>query len=162
MDFVSDALFNGHKFRALAVVDNHTRECLAIEAAPTLTGSDVVQALTRIVGERGASPVRIQADNGPEFVSLALDKWAYEQGVTLDFSRPGKPTDNAFIESFNGSLRDECLNTHWFMSLPDARQKLENWSRITITSDHIRLSATPRQRCLRVSFLPTNLPVSPA
>jgi putative transposase len=127
MDFVSDALFNGHKFRALTVVDNYTRECLAIEAAPSLSGADVVRALQRVVSERKAKPGRIQADNGPEFISLALDKWAYEIGVTLDFSRPGKPTDNAFIESFNGSLRDECLNTNWFMSLDDARQKLENW-----------------------------------
>ncbi|AKZ28967.1 transposase [Ralstonia solanacearum] len=127
MDFVSDALFNGNKFRALTVVDNHTRECLAIEAAPSLNGSDVVRVLQAIVIRRGMVPARIQADNGPEFVSLALDKWAYEAGVTLDFSRPGKPTDNAFIESFNGSLRDECLNTYWFLSLEDARQKLENW-----------------------------------
>lgn len=127
MDFVSDALFNGHRFRALTVMDNHTRECLSIEVAQALNGGDVVRVLQRIVLDRGALPKRIQADNGPEFISLALDKWAYENGVTLDFSRPGRPTDNAFIESFNGSLRDECLNTNWFMSLDDARQKLENW-----------------------------------
>lgn len=127
MDFVSDALFNGQKFRALTLVDNFTRECLAIDAARSLTGHDVVATLEKVRCTRGAVPLRIQADNGPEFISLALDKWAYENGVTLDFSRPGKPTDNAFIESFNGSLRDECLNTNWFMSLEDARQKLENW-----------------------------------
>lgn|GEM_PF-2522687 len=127
MDFVSDALFNGHKFRALTVVDNYTRECLTIKAAPSLSGADVVRALARIVDERRGKPLRIQVDKGPEFISFALDKWAYETGVTLDFSRPGKPTDNAFIESFNGSLRDECLNTNWFMSLENARKKLENW-----------------------------------
>ena len=127
MDFVSDALFDGKKFRALTVVDNHTRECVAIEVAQSLTGDDVVRVLTNIAKERHQYPLRVQADNGPEFVSLALDKWAYENDVTLDFSRPGKPTDNPFIESFNGSLRDECLNTNWFMSLEDAREKIETW-----------------------------------
>ena len=127
MDFVSDALFDGKKFRALTVVDNHTRECLAIEVAQSPTGDDVVRVLTNIAKERRQYPLRTQADNGPEFVSLALDKWAYENGVTLDFSRPGKPTDNPFIESFNGSLRDECLNTNWFLSLEDAQEKIETW-----------------------------------
>ena len=127
MDFVSDALFDGKKFRALTVVDNFTRECLAIEVAQSLTGEDVVRVLTRIGQDRGEYPSRTQADNGPEFVSLVLDKWAYESGVTLDFSRPGKPTDNPFVESFNGSFRDECLNTNWFMSLDDARRKIETW-----------------------------------
>ena len=127
MDFVSDALFDGRKFRALTVVDNHTRECLAIEVAQSLTGDDVVRVLANIAKERHQYPLRAQADNGPEFVSLVLDKWAYENGVTLDFSRPGKPTDNPFIESFNGSLRDECLNTNWFMSLEDAKEKIETW-----------------------------------
>lgn len=127
MDFVSDSLFDGRKFRALTVVDNHTRECVAIEVAQSLTGDDVVRVLTNIAKERHQYPLRVQADNGPEFVSLALDKWAYENGVTLDFSRPGKPTDNPFIESFNGSLRDECLNTNWFLSLEDAQEKIETW-----------------------------------
>lgn len=126
MDFVSDALFNGKKFRALTVVDNHTRECLAIEVGQSLTGDDVAMVLTEIAQGREL-PSRIQADNGPEFISISLDKWAYDHGVTMDFSRPGKPTDNPFIESFNGSLRDECLNVHWFMSLEDARQKIETW-----------------------------------
>jgi putative transposase len=127
MDFVSDALFDGKNFRALTVVDNFTRECLAIEVAPSLTGEDVVRVLTRIGQDPGEYPTRTQADNGPEFVSLILDKWAYESGVTLDFSRPGKPTDNPFVESFNGSFRDKCLNTNWFMSLDDARKKIESW-----------------------------------
>ena len=127
MDFVSDALFNGQRFRAFTLVDNFTRECLAIEPGQSLTGADVVRILAHVSEQRHAFPRRIQADNGPEFISLALDKWAYENAVTLDFSRPGKPTDNAFIESFNGSLRDECLNVSWFLSLEDAYQKLENW-----------------------------------
>lgn len=126
MDFVSDALFNGNKFRALTLIDNHTRECLAIYPAQNIRGDDVAHLLEHIVSQRG-KPTRIQADNGPEFISIALDRWAYDKQVVLDFSRPGKPTDNAFIESFNGSLRDECLNIHWFMSLEDAQEKLENW-----------------------------------
>jgi len=87
----------------------------------------VVRVLTNITKECLELPLRIQTDNGPEFVSLALDKWAYENGVTLDFYRLGKPTDNPFVESFNGSLRDECLNTNWFMSLEDAQEKIETW-----------------------------------
>lgn len=127
MDFVSDALFNGKKFRALTIVDNHTRECLAIEVNQSLTGDHVVEVL-KAIGQQGRPlPSRIQADNGPEFVSISLDKWAYDNGVVLDFSRPGKPTDNPFIESFNGSFRDECLNVHWFLSLEDARAKIESW-----------------------------------
>ena len=90
--------------------------------------ADRVEAMTRITLSRGA-PRTIRVDNGPEFISKALDRWAYENGVTLDFSRPGKPTDNAFVESFNGRLRDECLNTHWFLSLDDARAKIEAWGR---------------------------------
>ncbi len=81
----------------------------------------------RVLGKR--LPVRIQTDNGSEFILKSLDKWAYEHGVTMDLSRPGKPTDNPFIESFNGSLRDECLNIHWFLSLEDAQDKLDNWRR---------------------------------
>lgn len=126
MDFVADALFDRRRFRALTVVDNFTKESLAIEVAQQLKGEDVVAVMQRLQGERGV-PDRIQTDTGSEFISLALDRWAYDQGVTMDHSRPGKPTDNPFIESFNGSFRDECLNTHWFMSLDDARQKIESW-----------------------------------
>ena len=126
MDFVADALFNGQRFRALTIVDNFTRECLAIEVAGRLRGEDVVATLDHLRQRRG-SPTRIQVDNGPEFISMALDRYAYEYGITLDYSRPGKPTDNPFIESFNGSLRDECLNAHWFLSLADAREKIESW-----------------------------------
>jgi putative transposase len=126
IDFVSDALFDGRKFRALTVVDNFSRECLAIVVGQNLRGEDVVTTLDRLRQAHGA-PRRVQADNGPEFISVVLDKWAYDQGVTIDFSRPGKPTDNPFIESFNGSFRDECLNAHWFLSLDDAREKIESW-----------------------------------
>lgn len=128
MDFVSDALFDGRRLRALTVVDAYTREAIAIEVDQGIKGEQVVETMKRVARLRGA-PRAIRVDNGPEFVSKALDKWAYENGVTLDFSRPGKPTDNAFVESFNGRLRDECLNTNWFLSLADARAKIEAWRR---------------------------------
>lgn len=126
MDFVSDALFDGKRFRALTLIDTFTRECLAIHVDTSITGERVVDVVEEISRHHGV-PARIQVDNGSEFVSKALDLWAYQQGVTLDFSRPGKPTDNPFIESFNGSFRDECLNTHWFLSLEDAAEKIEHW-----------------------------------
>lgn len=126
MDFVSDALFNGNKFRALTLIDNHTCECLAIYPAQNIRGDDVVHPLEHIVSQRGKL-TRIRAENGPEFIFIALDRWAYDKQVVLDFSISGRPTDNAFIESFNGGLRGEYLNIHWFMSLEDAQEKLENW-----------------------------------
>lgn len=126
MDFVADELFNGRRIRALTVVDNFSREALAISVAQSLRGDDVVATMEWLRLHR-ATPKRIQVDNGSEFISRVLDKWAYDHGVELDFSRPGKPTDNPFIESFNGSFRDECLNVHWFLSLEDARQKIEAW-----------------------------------
>ncbi len=126
MDFVSDALFNGQRFRTLTLIDVFSRECLAIHVDIGIRAERVVEVVTEAVKHR-ARPVRIQVDNGSEFVSKALDLWAYEQGVTLDFSRPGKPQDNGHIESFNGSFRDECLNTHWFLSLEDAAKKIESW-----------------------------------
>jgi putative transposase len=125
MDFVSDQLFDGRRFRALTLVDNYSRECLEIEVGQSLKGFDVVAVMERMKELRGVVPKRIQVDNGSEFISKALDKWAYENEVTLDFSRPGKPTDNAFIESFNGSFRDECLNVNWFLSLEDAQEKIK-------------------------------------
>lgn len=126
MDFVSDQLHNGNRFRALTVIDVHTRECLAIESGQRMTGEDVVRVLNRLRYGR-AAPQRIYCDNGSEFTSRILDLWAYHNQVTLEFSRPGKPTDNGHIESFNGSLRDECLNAHWFTSLADAREKIAAW-----------------------------------
>jgi putative transposase len=104
MDFVADQLFDGRKFRALTLVDNFSRECLEIHVGQSLKGSDVVEVMERIKQIRGIVPKRIQVDNGSEFISKDLDRWAYENNVTLDFSRPGKPTDNPFIESFNGSF----------------------------------------------------------
>ena len=126
MDFVADALFDGRKLRMLTVVDLFTRECLAIDVGQSLKGEDVARVLTSITETRGL-PKTIKSDNGSEFISKVMDKWAYERGVELDFSRPGKPTDNANVESFNGRLRQECLNATWFMSLDDARGKIEAW-----------------------------------
>lgn len=126
MDFVADALFDGRKLRMLTVVDCYTRECLAIDVGQSLKGDDVVDSLNRITAQRGL-PKTIKTDNGSEFISKVMDKWAYERGVELDFSRPSKPTDNARVESFNGRLRQECLNAHWFLSLDDAKAKIAAW-----------------------------------
>jgi len=126
LDFVCDSLFNGRRFRTLTIVDDYSRECLAIEVGRSLKGGDVVEVMDRLVALRGR-PARIQCDNGSEFISKVMDKWAYDHGVTIDFSRPGKPMDNALVESFNGSFRDECLNVNWFLSLEDAREKIDRW-----------------------------------
>jgi putative transposase len=128
MDFISDALYNGRRFRALTIVDNFSRECLAIEADQGIRGDHVVAVLERLKYIRELPDV-IQVDNGSEFISKVMDRWAYDNGVKLSFSRPGKPVDNAFIESFNGSFRDECLNVNWFMSIEDAKEKIESWRR---------------------------------
>jgi putative transposase len=128
MDFVTDSLFNGSRFRALTLVDNFSRQCLAIEVGQHIKGEDVVRMLNGILLLQGI-PNSIRLDNGPEFISKELDRWAYEHNVILDYSRPGKPIDNALAESFNGSFRDECLNTNWFLSLEDAREKIEVWRR---------------------------------
>ncbi len=114
---MTDSLFNGHRFRFLTIVDNFSRECLAIQIGQHFRGADVVKVVERLKTISGV----------PRFIEV--DKWAYENKVTLDFSRPGKPIDNAYIESFNGSFRDECLNTNWFLSLEDAREKIEEWRR---------------------------------
>jgi putative transposase len=126
MDFVSDQLFDGRRLRVLVVVDNHTRECLVLDVNPKIGGMDVVTALERITREQGL-PKRIKVDNGPEFISKDLDRWAYWNKVELDFSRPGRPSDNALVEAFNSRFRQECLNEHWFLSLEDAREKITSW-----------------------------------
>jgi putative transposase len=128
MDFMSDELFNGRRFRLLTIVDDFTRESLAIEIDQRLTGGRVAEVLDRITRVR-CLPVQIRVDNGTEFTSKRLDQWAYLTGVRLEFSRRGKPTDNGLIEAFNGRLRAECLNQNWFLSLDDARSKVESWRR---------------------------------
>jgi len=123
---MSDELYDGRRIRLLTLVDNFTRESLAIEVSDHLGGHRVAEVLMRL-GEERNLPKTIRVDNGPEFISKVLDQWAYLNGVALDFSRPGKPTDNAFIEALNGRLRQECLNESWFLSLEDAREKVEVW-----------------------------------
>jgi putative transposase len=124
MDFVSDKLADGRSFRILTVVDQFTRECVALEADRSMTGTKVAQALEDTKQERGNLPESITVDNGSEFSSRALEAWAMSNEVQLCFIRPGRPVENGFIESFNGRLRDECLNVEWFSTLEDARQKL--------------------------------------
>ena len=128
MDFMSDELFDGRRIRLLTIVDHFSRESLAILVDGSLGGHRVVEALAWLALQ-GRKPRTIAMDNGPEFTSKALDQWAYLNGVELHFSRPGKPTDNAIIEAFNGRLRAECLNENWFLSLADAREKIEDWRR---------------------------------
>ena len=126
MDFVHDQLATGTRLRVLTIVDTFSRFSPALEPRFAFRGADVVEVLERVGREIGL-PASIRVDQGTEFVSRDLDLWTYHRGVTLDFSRPGKPTDNAFIEAFNSRFRAECLNTHWFLSLADAREKMEDW-----------------------------------
>jgi putative transposase len=128
MDFVTDSIVTGRRFRALAIVDDYSRECPAIEIDTSLGGRRVVGVLEKLAEVRGLPEV-ITIDNGPEFAGRVLDEWAYRKGVKLSFIRPGKPMENAYIESFNGRFRDECLNTNWFISLNHARSVIEEWRR---------------------------------
>lgn len=126
MDFTSDTLADGRRFRTLNIVDTYTRQCLAIEVDTSLPGQRVVRTLDRLVTMYGR-PKRLRVDNGPEFVGRALDVWAYQHTIQLHFIAPGKPMQNGHVESFNGKFRDECLNQHWFMSLAHARVLIEAW-----------------------------------
>jgi len=127
MDFLSDALFDGSRFRILAVVDNWSKKCLCLRVGKSLKGSDVRDELEQIATVEQAVPKRLQSDNGSEFISKEVDRWAFENHVTMDFSRPGKPTDNPYVESFNGKFRDECLSANWFLSLGQAQQIVDRW-----------------------------------
>lgn len=126
MDFLADQLMDGRRFRLLAITDDFTRECLAIHVAQSITGWRVSEVLDHLHPQYGR-PSSIVTDNGTEFTSNAMFKWSHDTGVELRFIEPGKPSQNAFIESFNGRLRDECLNEHVFSSLPEARTIIENW-----------------------------------
>lgn len=128
-DFVSDKLADGRSYRILTVVDQFTRECVALEADRSMHGTHVTTALTKAIEERGVTPKSITLDNGSEFTGRALEIWAIRNGVQLYFIRPGRPVENGFIESFNGRLRDECLNVEWFSSLREAREGLAQWRR---------------------------------
>lgn len=126
MDFVWDYLRGGRRLKMLTIVDDFTRECVAIEVGFGLNGLGVAQVLDRLFEQRG-KVARIRSDNGPEFAGNSMDAWAFERGVQLDFIRPGKPNENAFIESFNGRLREECLNDNQFLTLAEAQTIIEAW-----------------------------------
>jgi putative transposase len=126
MDFVSDGLADGRRIRCLAIVDDCTRECVALEVDTSITGTRVKAVLEQLADTRGL-PRSITVDHGPEFEGQVLDAWAYRSNVQLSFIRPGKPNENAYIESFNGKFRDECLNEHWFVTMAQARRSIESW-----------------------------------
>jgi putative transposase len=154
MDFVADGLGDGRKFRSLNIVDDYSRECVAAEVDTSIPGGRVVRVLERLSELRGLPQVLV-TDNGPEFASQALDVWAYERGVKLHFIQPGKPIQNAFIESFNGKMRDECLNEHWFRTLNEARQTIEAWRKdYNEVRPHSSLgNRTPQQFTARAATL---------
>lgn len=128
IDFVSDALVGSRRIRVLTVIDNYTRECLALEVAASLPSPAVTKSLDRAIAQYG-QPRAITCDNGTEFTANHFDAWAYARGIKVDFIDPGKPIQNALCESFNGSFRDECLNTSWFRTLDEARAIIEAWRR---------------------------------
>jgi transposase InsO family protein len=147
MDFTLDTLADGRAFRTLNIVDDFTRECVAIEVDRSLPGLRVTRVLDRLAAAVGLPEV-IVVDNGPEFTGRTLDAWAYARRVTLRFIRPGKPIENAYVESFNGKFRDECLNEHWFLSLVDAKTVIEGGASITTPSGRIAHSAVVRRTTL--------------
>lgn len=156
MDFVSDTLSCGRRFRALSVIDCHSRECLTLEVDTSLTGERVVRVLERLKETRGL-PGLIQMDNGPEFTGHALDAWAYRNRVKLFFIEPGKPVQNAHVESFNGKLRNECLNQEWFTNLREAKTVIEEWrNRYNRFRPHSALNNLPpeiwRQKQMEISI----------
>jgi putative transposase len=126
MDFVADSLNDGRRLRILTIVDEYSRECPAIEVDTSINGQRVAYVLDRIANVRGY-PKCIVVDNGPEFAGKVLDEWAYRRGVQLHFITPGKPVENCYVESFNGKLRNECLNENWFLNITEAREIIENW-----------------------------------
>jgi putative transposase len=159
MDFVHDALSSGRRIRCLNVVDDFTKESLAIEVDTSISGLRVARVLDRIAKHRPL-PTRIRVDHGPEFTSRILDAWAHAHahGIKLAFTQPGKPTQNAYIESFNGRFRDECLNDHWFLSLHEARTLIEGWRQdYNLTRPHTSLGySTPTEFAANYQFKPSD------
>lgn len=162
MDFIHDKLWEGRKFRSLSIVDTFTHECLALEVDTSLGGERVKRVLEKLALRRGL-PVAITVDNGPEFISKVLDEWAYRNGVKLDFIRPGKPTDNPFVESFHDKFRDECLDEHYFSTLFEAREIIEDW-RIEFNTfrPHRTLNGLTPEEFLRQQPQPGNNNLQPA
>lgn len=160
MDFMRDTLRGDRSFRILNILDTCTRECIAVEIDRSLGGNRVVRVLEALKAARPL-PKEIIVDNGPEFRSKALDAWASDNQVKLDFIRPGKPVDNAHIEAFNGRMRDECLNQHWFLSLSDARRILEGWRETYNTArPHRALNRLTPQQFAGQFQEPINQPLS--
>lgn len=156
MDFVHDQLSTGHKLRVLTIVDIFSRFSPALVPRFTFSGADVVEALEKVCQQVGF-PATIRVDQGSEFISRDLDLWANQRGVTLDFSRPGKPTDNAFIEAFNGRFRAECLNAHWFLSLAMPRKKWRLGADTTTRNGPTgQLAIDRRFSCKTTSALPAS------
>jgi putative transposase len=155
MDFVSDCAATGQTVRVLNIVDDHTRESLAVEVDTSLAAARVLRALERAIEERG-KPAVIVCDNGPEFRGRALQAWSEQRNIRLAFIDPGKPIQNAFVESFNGRMRDECLNANWFLNVADARRKILAWRQdFNQQRPHSALGyRTPREYAasLRTSF----------
>jgi putative transposase len=147
MDLVHDALADARAFRVLTVVDQWRRWSPILEVAHSMSGRAVAEALDRAIAKHG-KPQTITVDHGTEFTSRVLDEWAYQRGVLLDFIRPGKPVENSFIESFNGKLRDECLNANQFLSIDDARSKIEAWR---MDYNHLRPHSSLGQRTWKAS-----------
>lgn len=155
MDFMQAALWNGRRFKAFPIVDVFSKECPVIEVDTSLTGQRVVWVLERLAESRGI-PQAITVDNGPEFISKVLDEWAYRHGVKLDFIRPGKPVENAYVESFNGKFRDECLNQNYFLNLSEAKETIENWRiKYNTFRPHSSLNDLTPQEFLNRYFLTT-------
>ena len=151
MDFVHDQLATGRKLRVLTIVDTFSRFSPALEPRFSFRGTDVVEVLERVGREVGL-PATIRVDQGTEFVSRDLDLWAYQRGVTLDFSRPGKPTDNAFIEAFNGRFRAECLNAHWFRALRTPGKSWRIGASTTMRNAPMGQSAKRRRLCCSITL----------
>ena len=128
MDFVFDRTADGRVLKCLTVVDDATHEAVAVEVERAISGHGVARVMDRLALSRGL-PKIIRSDNGKEFCGKAMVQWAYQRGITLRLIEPGKPNQNAYIESFNGRLRDECLNEHWFPNLLQARAVIETWRR---------------------------------
>ena len=152
---MSDTLASGRRFRSFNLVDDFSRECLGIEVDTSLGGQRVVRVLERVAVGRGLPKVLVM-DNGPEFTGKALDAWAYERGVKLQFIQPGKPVQNAYVDSFNGKFRDECLNENWFINLTDAMELIEAWRQdYNSNRPHSSLgNMTPEEYAVSVSSLP--------
>jgi putative transposase len=155
MDFMHDTLADGRSIRVWTMIDLFTRECLALEVASTFRGSDVAEHLAACGQDRGQLPTHISVDNGTEFTSKTLDAWGYWNHVQLDFSRPGRPSDNPFIGSFNASVRRECPSQHWFIDLADARRTLDQWKEdYNNTRPHTSLAKrTPTEFRVSHSFI---------